>query len=148
MVSQQPIGVIKDISGKMTFDTLALYSDSCVLVRGTVGHLLLKATSMQFGAIGALILYRLVKRSENKQLAKISGQSPDELARSNPKNLLIPYNQIVAAQLKKSLLSGQLLLTMADGTSRKLKWPKGTNKYDQVAALLSQALGTKLSEVA
>lgn len=48
----------------------------------------------------------------------------------------------------KSLLSGRLTLTLADGTTRKVTWRKGTSKYEQVAQLLHEALGTKLSEVA
>ena len=146
MAVSQPIGVIKDISGKFSIDTLALFSDSAVLLRGSVGQLLLRSTAMQFGALGALILYPLVKRGQDKQLPTISSHTPEQLAQLNPKNRLIPYNQILSAQLKKSFLSGQLTLTLADGTTQKLKWPKGSNKYEQVAPLLRQALGTKLSE--
>jgi hypothetical protein len=90
----------------------------------------------------------LMKRSQNRRVANISKHSPAELAGLNPKNRLIGYDQIVDAQLKKSLLTGRLTLKLADGTTQKLTWPKHTNKYEQVAPLLHQALGTKLSEVA
>ncbi len=147
MNNQQPLGVIKDISGRFSYDTLALFPDSLMVVKGGFGYMFLRSIQLQFGALGILLLSPLVKRSEARRLATISNHSPAELARLNPKNRLIGYDQIVDAQLKKSLFTGRLTLKLADGTTQKLSWPKGTNKYEQVAPLLRQALGMKLSEV-
>lgn len=145
---RQPLRVIKDINGRFTYDNLALFPDSLVLVKGSYGYIILRSIQLQFGALGALLLYPLVKRSQARRVATISKHSPGELARLNPKNRLIGYDRVVDAQLKKSLLTGRLTINLADGTTQKLTWPKGTNKYEQVAPLLRQALGTKLSEVA
>jgi len=45
-------------------------------------------------------------------------------------------------------MTGRLTLKLADGTAQKFSWPKGTNKNEEVAPLLRQALGTKLTESA
>jgi len=148
MSDERPLGVIKDISGGFSYDRLAVFPDSMVLLKGTTGFYLLRSLQYQFGALGVLAFYPLLKRRENKQLAAISTQSAAQLSSANPKNRLFRYDQLLDVQLKKSFLSGQLTLKLADGTSKKLTWPKGANKHEQVAPILRQALGTKLSEVA
>lgn len=148
MDNQRPIGIIQDISGGFSYDSLAVFPDSLVLVKGKFGYMFLRSIQLQFGALGALLFYPLVKRSQAKRLAGINGCSPAELAQLNPKNRLTPSGQILDAQLKKSLMTGRLTVKLADGTTLKFRWPKGTNKHEEVAPLLRQALGTKLSEAA
>lgn len=143
MSDERSLGVISDINGRLTFDRLAIFPDCLVLVKGTLGHMVLRSLQLQFGLLGLFAM----KRSESKRLAIVSSKSAAELAR-NPKNRLIRSDQIVDAQLKKSMLSGRLTLKLADGSTLKFGWPKGTNKPKQVAPILRQALGTKLSEVA
>jgi len=148
MDNQRPIGIIQDISGGFSYDLLAVFPDSLVLVKGKFGYMFLRTIQVQFGALGVLLFSPLVKRSQAKRLAASNSRSAAELVQLNRKNRLILTGQILDAQLKKSLLTGRLTLRLADGSTQKFSWPKGTNKYEEVAPLLRQALGTKLSEAA
>jgi hypothetical protein len=147
MTNPQPIGVI-NVSGKFSFDLLALFQDSLVFVKGSPWYTVLRSIETQFGALGVLILHPFVERAHRKRIEALSTRTPGEIAALNPKNRCILYGQIIDAQLKKSLMSGSLTLKLADGTTRKFSWMKGSNKADQVAAWLRQALGTKLAEAA
>lgn len=148
MDNQRPLGIIRDVSGGFSYDTLAVFPDSLVLVKGSFGYMVLRSLSVQFGALGVLLFEPLIKRSQAKQLAAISRHSPAELAQLKPKNRVIPQGQVLDAQLKKSFVTGRLTLKLADGTTQKWSWPKGANKYEDVAPLLRQVLGPKLFEAA
>ena len=148
MTNPQPIGVIRDVSGRGSFDLLALFQDSLVMVKGSFWHLLLRSVEMQFGALGVLFLHPLVNRAEKKRIQAIASRTPAEIVALNPKNQRIFYGQVIDAHFKKSLFSGSLTLKLADGTTKKYSWRKGVNKPDQVSTWLRQALGTKLAEAA
>lgn len=148
MTNLQPIGVIKDIKGGFSFDLLALFGDGMVLVKGSLSHMMLLTLEAQFGVLGVLILHPLVMRAQKKRINAISNKTSAEMIAQNPKNRRILYSQIIDAQLRKSFVSGTLVLKLSDGSTQKFSWMKGSNKNEQVADWLRQALGTKLAEAA
>jgi hypothetical protein len=148
LTNPQPIGVIRDVSGRGSFDLVALFQDSLVLVKGSFWHLLLRSVEMQFGALGILILHPLVNRAEKKRIQAISNRTPADIVALNPKNQRVFYAQVIDAQFRKSLFSGSLTLKLVDGTTKKYTWRKGVNKPEQVSAWLRHAFGTKLAEAA
>jgi hypothetical protein len=141
----RPLGVIRDVKG---YDNLAVFPDSLVLVKGTTGYMVLRTVQSQFGLLGVLILAPLVNSVQASRVAMITNSTAGDLVRLNAKNQVIGADQILDVQVKKGFLGGQLSLRLADGTTRKLGWSTGANKLEDVAALLRQAVGTRLSEAA
>jgi hypothetical protein len=137
--------VIRDVNG---YDNLAVFPDSLVLVKGTTGYMVLRTVQGQFGVLGVLVLAPLVNSVRASRVATITNSGAGDLVRLNAKNQVIGANQILDVQVKKGFLGGQLVLRLADGATRKLSWSTGANKLEDVAALLRQAVGTRLSEAA
>jgi hypothetical protein len=137
--------VIRDVNG---YDNLAVFPDSLVLVKGTTGYMVLRTVQGQFGVLGVLVLAPLVNSVRASRVATITNSTAEDLVRLNAKNQVIGANQILDVQVKKGFLGGQLVLRLADGTTRNLRWSTGANKLQDVAALLRQAVGTRLSEAA
>ena len=145
MSDLRPLGVIRDVKG---YDNLAVFPDSLVLVKGTTGYMVLRTVQSQFGLLGVLILAPLVNSVQASRVAMITNSTAGDLVRLNAKNQVIGADQILDVQVKKGFLGGQLGLRLADGTTPKLGWSTGANKLEDVAALLRQAVGTRLSEAA
>jgi hypothetical protein len=141
----RPLGVIRDVNG---YDNLAVFPDSLVLVKGTTGYMVLRTVQGQFGVLGVLVLAPLVNSVRASRVATITNSGAGDLVRLNAKNQVISANQILDVQVKKGFFAGQLVLRLADGATRKLRWSTGANKLEDVAALLRQAVGTRLSEAA
>jgi hypothetical protein len=142
---QRTLGVIRDVNG---YDNLAVFPDSLVLVKGTTGYMMLRTVQGQFGVLGVLLLAPLVNSVQASRVATITNSTAGDLVRLNAKNQVIGANQILDVQVKKGFLGGQLVLRLADGSTRKLSWSTGANKLEDVTALLRQAVGTRLSEAA
>jgi hypothetical protein len=141
MAATGALGVINGIQARMDSQEVLVYQDCLVVVSsgGMFGRML----ATQFGLIGMLI-YRLGRKSREAAAEQRRQQSAGQLLALDPKGVQIMVRDIVDARLSSGLLTAKLMLTLADGTSRKYSWAKKENEYAQVVGVLRGALGTKL----
>jgi len=64
-----------------------------VLGKGKFGYMFRRSIQLQFGALGVLLIYPLVKRSQAKRLAAIKNRSAAELVQLDPMNRSWPRHR-------------------------------------------------------
>jgi hypothetical protein len=146
MKDSRLLGVIKNISVGSRQGDVFVFARALVIVRGDAAAMWVRAVGMQFGALGGLLSGLWLKKEEEKSLRMRSGLSPEQLAALDPKNCLIPIDQVIDARLSRHFLSRKLVLQLAAGSSQKLGWRRGENDDTRVTAVLREAFGTRFAD--